>query len=106
MTTATLITMSADDMADHIAAAVRKAMLQLENRTAQSVLSVQDIAKDSGFSADTVRSWIQHGRTAPGGKTVKLKVMDGISDTYRIRWEAYRAFLAEFPDIVCPTPKR
>lgn len=105
MQTSTLITLSPDDLSNLITEAVKKAIRQLDNRAKQSVYSVADIAKDSGFSVETVRLWITIGRTAPGGRRVKLKIMDGLAETYRVRWEAYREFLNAFPDIACPSKR-
>jgi hypothetical protein len=78
---------------------------ELESKVGQKqdVLTIPDLSKLSGFSKNIIRSWITEGLDlSKNGKVVKIKLkpIDGISDgPYRIRWETWRAFLAQFPDV-------
>ena len=112
MTTTTLITLSPEELEGLIAKGMKVYADPLAEivsliRPHKSVLTVSEIAADCGFSTETVRSWIATGRTCSGkAKKVKLKIIDGLTDgPYRVRWEAYREFLAQFPDVIATRSK-
>jgi|GEM_PF-5861799 len=101
-----IIVLSPDQLTQLVAQAVAPLISQVNELTAQvngyrSILTVKQIADDCSKSTDTVRDWIAKGAVPPGKtKPVKLKVVDGLSGAgYMIRYEEYKRFLAQFPDI-------
>jgi hypothetical protein len=101
-----LVVLTPDQLTTMLSQAIAPLTAQVNELTAQvngrrSILTVKQIADDCGKSVDTVRDWIAKGAVPPGKtKPVKLKVVDGLSGAgYMIRYEEYKRFLAQFPDI-------
>lgn len=80
--------------------------LQTKVGQRKDFFSVEELAERTGFSTKTVRSWITEGRTVQGGKIVKLKIADNLTDgPYRVSYDAWTLFKSHFKDIAVSTTK-